>query len=60
MGCKKAYITDEWHGWGCHITGSECMFLYPSSKSCAELYGEGPDATDSDTNNFDIGKETIK
>ena len=22
------------------------MFLYPSSKDCAEMYGEGPDAED--------------
>lgn len=43
-GCKCAYPTDEFHGWGCKITGGACMFLYPDSKSCAERYGEGPDA----------------
>lgn len=43
-GCRCAYITDEWHGYGCEITGGECVFLYPNSKACAELYGEGPDA----------------
>ncbi len=44
MGCKCAKVTDEWHGWECSVTGSACMFLYPDSKKCAELYGEGPDA----------------
>ena len=43
-GCKCAYHTDEFHGWGCKITGSACVFLYPDSKACAERYGEGPDA----------------
>lgn len=42
--CKAAYHTDEWHGYGCTITGGECIFLYPNSKACAEEYGEGPDA----------------
>lgn len=42
--CKAAYVTDEWHGYGCEITEGECMFLYPDSKECAEHYGEGPDA----------------
>ncbi len=44
MGCRYAKTTDEWHGWECSITGGACMFLYPSSKKCAEIYGEGPDA----------------
>ena len=43
-GCKCAYPTDEFHGWGCKITGDHCMFLFPDSKSCATRYGEGPDA----------------
>lgn len=41
--CKAAYPTDEWHGYGCDISGGSCMFLYPDSKACAEKYGEGPD-----------------
>ena len=44
--CTAAYITDEYHGYGCSITEGPCMFLYPNSKSCAEEYGEGPDAID--------------
>lgn len=28
----------------CSITEGECMFLFPNSKLCAEIYGEGPDA----------------
>ena len=39
--CKAAYHTDEFHGYGCEITGGACMFLYPDSKACAEKYGEG-------------------
>lgn len=44
MSCSCAKVTDEYHGWECDITGGACMFLYPSSKQCAEKYGEGPDA----------------
>ena len=46
--CTCAYITDEYHGYGCSITDGACMFLYPDSKACAERYGEGPDAIDDD------------
>ena len=44
MACKCAIRTDEYHGWECSITEGECMFLFPNSKPCAEIYGEGPDA----------------
>lgn len=44
--CKAAYHTDEYHGYGCGITEGACMFFYPDSKLCAEMYGEGPDAGD--------------
>lgn len=27
MSCKCSYRTDEFHDWGCIITGGECMFL---------------------------------
>lgn len=27
----------------CEITEGACVFLYPDSKMCAKLYGEGPD-----------------
>lgn len=46
--CKAAYHTDEWHGYGCEITGDACMFLLPDSKACAEKYGEGPDVEESE------------
>ncbi|MGL6198717.1 MAG: hypothetical protein ACRC3H_07265 [Lachnospiraceae bacterium] len=46
--CKAAYRTDEWHGYGCDVSGGSCMFLYPDSKACAEKYGEGPDAIEHD------------
>ncbi|MEH2957818.1 hypothetical protein [Candidatus Merdisoma sp. JLR.KK006] len=44
--CSVAYYTDEWHGYGCGITEGPCEFLFPDSKACAEMYGEGPDAQD--------------
>lgn len=47
--CKAAFHTDEWHGYGCDITGGPCMFLFPDSRACAELYGEGPDVIRTDT-----------
>lgn len=31
-----------------------CAFLVPSSKSCAEIYGEGPDAVDTSE---EVGEE---
>ena len=43
--CTAACDTDEFHGYGCEITGGACMFLYPDSQNCAEEYGEGPDAS---------------
>lgn len=42
--CSAAYYTDEYHGYGCSVTEGSCMFFYPDSKMCAEIYGEGPDA----------------
>lgn len=48
MSCKCAKPTDEYHGWECEVTGGACEFLIPDSKSCAELFGEGPDAEEPD------------
>lgn len=48
MSCKAAKRTDEYHGWKCEITEGACMFLNPDSKTCAEKYGEGPDAAAGD------------
>ena len=42
--CTAAFRTDEFHGWGCNVSGDSCMFLVPNSKACAEQFGEGPDA----------------
>jgi hypothetical protein len=42
IGCKCAIRTDEYHGWGCTITGGACMYFIPNSKACAKDYGEGP------------------
>lgn len=61
MSCKAAYATDEWHGWGCEVTGGACVYLTPNSKRCAEEYGEGPDAyqekTAPDAANIESGKK---
>lgn len=46
--CIAAYHTDEYHGYGCEISGGACMFLYPNSKACAREYGEGPDIEEMD------------
>lgn len=51
VACKCAYHTDEYSGWGCTVTDGACMFLIPNSKLCAEEYGEGPDADDTDDDN---------
>lgn len=58
--CTAAYHTDEYHGYGCEISGGACMFLYPDSKACAKEYGEGPDIEDDleeDDKNSDIWRE---
>lgn len=46
MICKCAKPTDEFHGWECSVSGGSCMFLFPDSKRCAEVYGEGPDVVE--------------
>lgn len=43
MGCKCAKFDGEGR-YECAVTGDGCVFLFPNSKACAELYGEGPDA----------------
>lgn len=37
-GCQFAFATDEFHGWGCSITGGECMLFVPDNEACKELY----------------------
>ena len=59
MSCKCSYRTDEFHDWGCIITGGECMFLFPDSKACEEKFSEGPDAVSdliSPHENSDVSK----
>lgn len=48
VGCKASFRSDEWHGWGCEVTGGECMYARPNSKQCAREYGEGPDANNNE------------
>lgn len=54
--CSAAYYTDEWHGYGCSITEGPCEFLFPDSKACAEMYGEGPDARDDEEIDQGLGQ----
>ena len=44
MGCKCASYDSDSGRWDCYVSGSQCMYLMPDSKRCAEEYGEGPDA----------------
>ncbi|MEK4196169.1 hypothetical protein NSQ91_08905 [Paenibacillus sp. FSL R7-0048] len=32
------------NGSTCSVSGSSCMFVFPDSQACAEIYNEGPDA----------------
>lgn len=41
-GCNAAYRTEEFHGWGCDVTGGACAFLRPDAEAYARKYGEGP------------------
>jgi hypothetical protein len=43
-GCTCATFDPSVGRYQCAVSGSECMFLVPDSKRCAEKYGEGPDA----------------
>ena len=46
MACKAANYDCEDGRYACSVSGDGCVFLIPDSKSCAKLYGEGPDAQD--------------
>ena len=42
MSCKcSSWDIDE--GWKCSVSGDRCIFMRPSSKRCAEQFGEGPE-----------------
>ncbi len=57
MACKSAGKYDpDTNRYYC-VTGDDCMFMFPDSKACAEMYGEGPDADDSeDEGDLDAGQ----
>ncbi len=44
MGCSAATLDSDEGRYDCAVSGSQCMYLIPNSKRCAEEYGEGPDA----------------
>ena len=42
MSCTSSfYDPDEGHK--CNVSGDGCMFNFPNSRTCAIVYGEGPD-----------------
>lgn len=48
--CKSAKFDSDEGRYYCNVSGDMCMFLIPSSKACAEIYGEGPDAVSENDN----------
>lgn len=44
MACKCAKFDESVGRYQCDVSGSECIYMMPNSKRCAEEYGEGPDA----------------
>lgn len=54
MSCKYAIITAEYQGWECGMTGGGCMILFPNSKLCAEMFGEGPNAGNLELENEEL------
>lgn len=48
MSCKCAKYDEDESRYYCEVSGGQCMYLIPSSKRCAEDYGEGPDAEEGD------------
>lgn len=44
MSCKCATFDPDEGRYYCSVSGDQCMYFIPSSKRCAEDYGEGPDA----------------
>lgn len=43
IGCTSGHSDGEGR-YICDVSGDQCLFLIPSSKACAEIFGEGPDA----------------
>lgn len=50
MSCKCASFDSDSCRWECSVSGDGCIFIIPSSKACAEIYGEGPDAEQEEEN----------
>lgn len=46
MSCKAAKFDPDKGRYYCDVSGDQCMYYIPNSKTCAEEYGEGPDAND--------------
>lgn len=44
MACLWAKPSNNHERPKCSVSGDDCVFLIPNSKSCAEMFGEGPDA----------------
>lgn len=44
MACKCAKRQGMFARYECKVTGDECVFLIPNARSCASIYGEGPES----------------
>ncbi|MDF2883836.1 MAG: hypothetical protein K0R54_4400 [Clostridiaceae bacterium] len=45
MDCTFASFDEDLGRYKCSVSGDECVYFIPNSKSCAKDYGEGPDVT---------------
>jgi len=43
MSCKCSSFDEDNGRYSCAVSGDECALMFPDSKVCAELFGEGPD-----------------
>lgn len=44
MSCICAKYDEDEGRFNCEVSGSQCIYLIPNSKRCAEEFEEGPDA----------------
>ena len=44
MSCSCSRPSGEFHGYRCTVTGDSCVFYRPDARTCATIYGEGPQA----------------
>lgn len=59
MSCKAAKLDQDSGRYDCEVSGSQCIYLIPSSKACAEEYGEGPDAVSNKEPRFRLDEDSV-